>query len=652
MIELIGISKTYQTDKIAFNALKKIDLKIEQGEFVAIMGASGSGKSTLLHILGFLDPPDSGAYRFLGNDVSKLNDKELATIRNQIAGFVFQQFHLLSGRPAQENVALPKIYAFTKNKHEKTELEKLADMGLAARAHHIPNALSGGERQRVAIARALINNPLILFADEPTGNLDSKNAVEVMKIFKNLHDSGMTIVLVTHEKSIAEEADRIITMKDGVIISDEKHTPHHKTAAKKPTKNIQSIIHTPRHITPLEIKENIFQAWRAMGVNKFRTLLSMLGILIGIAAVITMLALGQGATESIKQDLSKLGSNLLIIRQAAQHNSGVSLGASSYSRLTLTDIPPLNELSTTQYSSGVVSGRAQIVYRANNWNTLINGVGPNYKLIRDYTPESGRFFTNLEYDKREKVALIGQTIYKELFKTENPIGAIIKINKITFKIIGVLPEKGFSRGRDNDDMVLIPLTTAMYRLLGKKYLDSIEVQVKSDQTIESAKSKIMDIMQKRFPPVDGVDAIEIRDMSEIQAAIKGTVNTIAILLGVVAAISLLVGGIGIMNMMLVSVTERTKEIGIRKAIGATQSDIMLQFLIESIVLTVTGGFLGIAVSFLAILMVSFFTGWTMVITLKSILLSTGFSLLIGIFFGLWPAKKAAELNTIDALRYE
>lgn len=652
MIELKKISKTYNTGHVAFQALKNVDLSIEQGEFVAIMGPSGSGKSTLLHILGFLDPPDSGNYYFQDEDVSSLEENQLALIRNQLVGFVFQQFHLLPGIKAKENVGLPKVYA-GKTKIEMDELAKLSAVGLEKRADHVPSELSGGERQRVAIARSLINNPVVIFADEPTGNLDTKSEKEIMGIFKDLNEQGITIIMVTHEKEVAEHAKRIIFMRDGKIVSDEKKSTAISMSNKEQRNKVLGVLkndHKKFHQT--ELMEHIRQAWRAMMVNKMRTFLSMLGVLIGIAAVITMLALGTGATKAITQDLSKLGSNLLIVRQASRQTGGVSLGTAGYARLTQSDSDIIKNLDSVKYVSGTIAGRAQAVFGNKNWNTTIQGVETSYEKIRSYTPEIGRFFNTQEYVKREKVALIGYTIYKELFNQENPIGKKIKINKVSCKVVGVLPEKGFSRGRDNDDMVIVPLTTAMYRLFGKDYVDRIEVEAKDEKSVEKAQAEIKQLINKAHKVRDGDEFVDIRDLSEIQEAITNTVKTISTLLGVAAAISLLVGGIGIMNIMLVSVTERTREIGIRKAIGARRTDIMLQFLIESIVLTLSGGFLGLILSLMVARIISLFTGWTMIITVFSISLSTGFSVAVGIFFGLWPAKKASQLKTIDALRYE
>ena len=646
MIELRHINKTYSNGKISFQALKDVNLTIKQGEFVAIMGASGSGKSTLLHILGFLDNPEDGEYIFLNKNVAKMNSDQLCHIRRHMAGFVFQQFHLLPGISALDNVTVPLIYAGM-SKNKKLGLEKLASVGLAERAHHNPNEMSGGERQRVAIARALMNNPVILFADEPTGNLDTKSEEEVLKILKNLNQHGMTIVMVTHEKEIAAQAERIITMRDGQIVSDEKKdTTSHKD-------ELQELTYVEHTKVGAAFIDHLRQAWRSITANKLRTLLSMLGILIGVAAVIAMLAVGTGASRSIEANLTSLGSNLLVIRQGSQRTTGVSLGSAAYSRLTLANLTDLQRVPHIARISGQVTGRAQVVNQNANWNTTVYGVSPAYARIHNSVPETGRFFGNQEMQERQRVAVIGSTIVEKLFSNENPLGKTMKLNKENFTVIGILPEKGFSMGRDANDQVIIPLTTAMYRAMGKQYLDTIEVEIDAAPNIAGAKPAIRQaLLKKQALTLADEAAIDIRDMAEMQEAIKATSATMGILLGTVAAIALIVGGIGIMNIMLVSVTERTREIGLRKAIGAGQKDILAQFLIESVVLTSCGGFLGILLGCSAAFIIAKVLGWATYVSMSSILLSSGFSIGVGLLFGIMPARQAANLNTIEALRYE
>jgi macrolide transport system ATP-binding/permease protein len=652
MIKLKNICKTYGKGDIAVYALRDVSLEIEQGEFVAIMGASGSGKSTLMHMLGFLDRPDCGTYKILDTDVSQLSDDDLACLRNTLVGFVFQQFHLLRRTSALENVELPLIYA-NKRKLIKAASEKLSSVGLADRARHAPSELSGGEQQRTAIARALVNDPMIIFADEPTGNLDTKSEEEIIKILKDLNAQGKTVVMVTHENEIAQHAKRIITMRDGKIVSDEKKS-HHNLRPEKQV-SIKDILSKNRvNFKGVEFIEHIRQSFRAISSNKVRSFLSMLGILFGVGAVIAMLALGQGAQASMEERLKSLGSNLLSIQAGSGKVRGVSQATGTITRFTRHDVNAIRNLKPMiEKTSGYVSGSAQAVYKNENWSTRIEGVGYDFGDMRAAIPEIGRWFNREELTRRDRVAILGLTVSNKLFGNKNPLGETIKINRINFKVIGITPEKGHGGWRDRDDIIYVPLTTAMYRLLGKNYLDTIYAQVSDNFSTRDAQKKIENLIIKRHRIYrDPEESFHIRDMSEIQEMLSSTTQTMSILLGCIAAISLLVGGIGIMNIMLVSVTERTREIGLRKAIGARSKDIMSQFLIESIVMTLSGGIMGVALGVLTAVLLSTLAGWATRVSLLNIILAAGFSIAVGLFFGLWPAKKASRLNPIEALRYE
>lgn len=652
MIELKNISKIYRMGEVEVRALQNVSLSVQPGEFIAIMGPSGSGKSTLLHILGFLDRPDSGDYIVCDKDVSKLSDNELANLRNQLVGFVFQQFHLLRRMSALDNVRLPCIYGGKDETVRKNSMQQLRALGLEDRSTHRPNELSGGQQQRVAIARALINDPMILFADEPTGNLDSKSEQDIMGILKSLNEQGKTIIMVTHEAEIAKYAGRIIKMRDGKIISDERNG--NILSSEGSHKKIKDIILTKRSsLNKEEIAGYFKQAINTITSNRVRSFLSMLGILVGVAAVIAMLALGSGAKASIEDKLKTLGSNLLSVRGGSSRHHGVSSGAGSVTRFTSQDVEAISSLyPLVKRVSGVVSGNAQVVYQNENWNTSVEGVGYNYGEIRATTPTVGRWFTEDEINKRMKVAVIGTTILNKLFGNTNPIGKTIKIDRINFRIIGIAPEKGSMGPRDQDDAVYIPVTTAMYRLFGKDYLDGMYVEASDAESTGIVQNKIEQIIKKRHKLFQDEDTFHIRDMSEIQEMLSSTMQTMSLLLGAIAAISLLVGGIGIMNIMLVSVTERTREIGLRKAIGAREIDVMAQFLIESIVMTLSGGILGVILGSLAAFGLSYFAGWTIQVTVFSIILATTFSIIVGLFFGMWPAKRASQLDPVEALRYE
>ncbi|MCK9572593.1 MAG: ABC transporter permease, partial [Candidatus Omnitrophica bacterium] len=518
--------------------------------------------------------------------------------------------------------------------------------------------MSGGQQQRVAIARSLVCDPPIIFADEPTGNLDSKSKEEIIKILKKLNQKGKTIIIVTHENEIAAHAKRIITMRDGKIISDSTVDPEaNPQIFQKPENLVKDILVRSSNAVKggMEFLDYLRRAVSAMLAHRMRAFLSILGILIGVAAVIAMLAIGQGSKESIKKQLESLGSNLLMVRPGAARSGGVSLQSGITTRFTFDDVTEIKKLKdSVSRVSPSVSSRAQIVYGNKNWNTSVEGVGVEYAQLRSSEPTIGRFFTDDEVKMRNKVVLLGASVVKELFGQENPIGKIIKINLINFKVIGILPEKGSFGPHDQDDTALIPITTAMYRVLGKQYIDSLYVEARNTNTIDLAQEEIekMIIKQHRLITEEQKNSFQIRNMSEFKKMLETTTQTMSLLLGAIAAISLLVGGIGIMNIMLVSVTERTREIGLRKAIGANNKDIMVQFLIEAVLMSLIGGIAGIILGSGTAVIITMIAKWTVKISLSSVLLATVFSLVVGVVFGLWPAKQAAQLNPIEALRYE
>lgn len=650
MIEIKNIRKSYQMGETTVHVLNGISLKIERGDFVAIMGPSGSGKSTLMHILGLLDIPTEGSYLLNGKEVSTLSEDELAVIRREEIGFIFQQFNLLPRIEAWKNVSLPLLYSGDGFNLEKGK-EFLTQVGLADRIDHKSNELSGGQQQRVAIARSLVNNPAIIFADEPTGNLDSKSEKEIIEILHRLNDQGITVIIVTHEDSIAQQAKRLIRLRDGVIQSDERQTPMGKEvawqeASLKPRR--------PRKLPWKEGLEHLHQGFQTLAANKVRSGLSMLGILIGVAAVVGMLALGTGAQKSIEKQLSSLGSNLLVLRSGNIRVGGVAQEGTRI-RLSMDDVMTIkNQVVGIRDVSPSSTGRGQVTYLNKNWNTSIMGVAPSYAKIRSSEPIHGRFFSEDENRRRSLVAVVGVTVVRELFGDKSPLGEMIKINKVSFRVIGVLPEKGAAGPQDQDDRVIVPVATAMYRLFGRNYVDSVDIEVRQAEDIPAVQDSILEVMNGRYrvPLSAQGDAFQIFNMADIQKAVDASSKTMAILLSSIAAISLVVGGIGIMNIMLVSVTERTKEIGLRKAIGARRRDILMQFLAESIVVSVCGGLLGILCGVGFSVIMSKLLGWTTVISTSSVLISFGFSAVVGIVFGSYPAQKASKLHPIEALRYE
>lgn len=646
MIEIKQIRKSYQMGEHTLEVLKGVDLRIEDGEFVAIMGPSGSGKSTLMNILGLLDVPSAGSYKFNDTEVAKMSEDDLAVVRRNDIGFIFQQFNLLSRMSASENVALPLLYS---KKSEGNELadKLLSSVGLGDRTHHKPNELSGGQQQRVAISRSLVNSPKMILADEPTGNLDSKSEKEIIEILRELNRQGITIVIVTHEEEIGRQAKRLIKMRDGLILSDEVIESYEKKAIEK---------------APVaEVKLNSFkdflvyfeQGFKTLLANKVRTMLSMLGVLIGVAAVVTILALGKGAEDAIKKNLQSLGTNLLMVRPGSVRIAGVAQGSGVANRLLYSDVLEIKEkIESAKSVAAIVDDRVQVTYESNNWNTTMQGATASWAAMHSSLPSIGRFFSEEEDQQRARVAVIGSEVQTELFKDKSAIGEMIKINKVIFQVIGVLPKKGASGFRNQDDVVIVPLQTSMKRVIGYNNVDYIEVEVDSPENMEQVQSSILSVLNAahRIPLNKQQDAFTVRNMADIQQAMESTVGVISILLSSIAAISLLVGGIGIMNIMLVSVTERTKEIGLRKALGAKRKDILAQFLSESVVVSVVGGLFGVALATLISVGINIFTEWSTTISLNSVLLAVLFSSTIGVVFGVYPALKASKLNPIDALR--
>ena len=654
MIKLQNIKKSYQIEDQTLDILKGINLEIHQGEYVAIMGPSGSGKSTLMNILGMLDNPSEGHYLLDDVDVSQMSEDDLGVIRRDQIGFIFQQFHLLPRMTALENVAMPLLYS-KKFKGFKRAHDLLKQVSLDTRMHHLPKQLSGGQQQRVAIARSLINEPKILFADEPTGNLDSKSQDDIIEILNELNAQGITVIIVTHDEEVAQHAHRIIRIRDGLIQADEHNNKNKKTIESHKL-NLKSLFKIEK-LKWSDFEEYFKQGFRTLAGNKIRTLLSMLGIMIGVASVVAMLALGEGAKQAIEDQMASMGSNLLMLRPGLVRVAGVTQESAAPNRLAVEDIKAIkNHLSHVTMVSGQVSGRAQITSTAGkNWNTTTQGSSDDWSMIHNSSPVLGRFFTEEENQQRSRVAVIGETVRKQLFGAgANPIGELIKINKVIFQVIGVLPEKGANSFRDQDDVVIIPLETAMFRLFGHTSLDLLEVQVDRPEYIAQTQSDVLELMynQHKIPYSAQGEAFQVSNMAEMQKTIEQSNRTMSMLLSTIAAISLLVGGIGIMNIMLVSVTERTREIGLRKSIGARRTDILAQFLSESVVVSVIGGLFGVVLGWLITLILSYGLGWSTSLSFTAVFISSSFSALIGIVFGVFPAHKASLLNPIEALRHD
>jgi len=671
VIDLTDVYKIYRMGGTEVEASAGINLKVYAGEFIVIMGPSGSGKSTVMNIIGCLDRPTRGSYLLDGKEVSKLGDDDLAYVRNQKLGFVFQKFHLLAGSSAGENVQLPMIYAGVKTADRLNIARKsLTKVGLADRINHMPNELSGGQMQRVAIARALVNKPPILLADEPTGNLDSRSGDEIMALFQELHRQGTTIVLITHNPEVAKYGTRVVKLHDGRIMSDEK--------VEESDRIILSHISLQRTTTGLlnmRGRMNFFQsfkvAWNALKSNKMRSLLTMLGIIIGVAAVIVMTSIGEGTRYNVLEQIYSMGSNLVFVTPGSGENViGSSIGSEAR-LLTMADVDTIkNKCLLIRGVSPEISRSVTIRYLSNNLTSNLVGTTPDFFHVRNFPVENGRAFTEKEIKSRAPVCVIGSYVAKKLFKEgESPLGKTVKISMgssdpqndtragVRLTVIGVLEKKGKTFGEDNDKKIIVPLDTVKYRIFNEKHISVIYLEAVSSDKMDDAIKEV----KWAILPLHGNNPknIDISSQEEILKQVEATMGAFTFMLGGIAFISLLVGGIGIMNIMLVSVTERTREIGLRKAIGAKRRDILVQFLIESLVLGITGGIIGIGIGMLMAgcytLIASYSNLGVMsrtIVSLQAILISFTFSAMIGVFFGIYPARKAASLDPIEALRYE
>jgi macrolide transport system ATP-binding/permease protein len=660
LIKARDLTKTFVTGKVEVRALRGLSLDVDRGEFVSIMGTSGSGKTTLMDILGCLSRPTSGTYYLNGRPTADLDDDYLSEIRNEQIGFVFQMFNLLPRTSALANVEIPLLYSgMGAAERKKKAGQALEAVGLKERAHHYPNELSGGEKQRVAIARALVNDPSIILADEPTGNLDSKSGEEIMAVFRKLHEQGRTIIVVTHDQEIAEYAQRIVRIRDGRIERDEvlREEVHEAGPVSEKARRRASLMGS--------LVAGFSSGYKGLLSNKTRSVLTMLGIVIGVAAVIGMLGVGEGAKSQITSQIEKLGSNILMVSPSRAENKEEALEWRGRSPgLTVSDAAAIAEkISAVKDVAPQVRTQERVKYLDKYWDTQIVGTTPSYQDIRNLEVDKGRYLTKEDLDSWAKVCVLGKTVQDELFGDASPIGKDVKVGSERLTVIGTLKEKGRVGWEDFDDQVFIPITTAEKRFTGDDQVQTIFVQAKTSELAAVAEGEIEALVTARHNKV--VD-FRVRSQEEFRATIEDTASTFKLMLAGIATISLIVGGIGIMNIMLVSVTERTREIGVRKAVGAKRWDVLVQFLIESMVLAFAGGVLGIilGVTFantLGNLMVGAgafgprrFLGGDggSVVTLGSILLAFCFAVGVGVFFGMYPANKASKLDPVEALRYE
>ncbi len=685
LIELDNIRKTYQIGDLELPVLKGISLRVAAGEYIALMGSSGSGKTTLMNLLGSLDHPTGGAYRLGGIDVSALSPNELAGFRSRQIGFVFQNFNLLPRTSAIDNVLLPTLYAADgRSRRQRVAYARqlLEALGLGDRLHHTPNQLSGGEKQRVAIARALINRPQLLLADEPTGNLDSATELEILAIFRKLNrEQRITLVVVTHDNEVAHQADRVIHMRDGVIVDEQSHEPSAEWTTRRNDERAVQPSSIARHPPVFAAAVNAMAvATLALRRNAMRTVLTMLGVIIGVASVVAVMELSSGASAAIKDTVASMGASMLTVSPGKGSSRG---GRQMRIQLSSDDVTAVAEACpATRVVAPLIYADIQLVRGNRRWKpNFALGTSAAYLEARNWSDlDMGRSFSDRHILDAAKVCILGKTVADQLFDAEYPIGQEIRANGVPMRVIGVLASKGGDIiGNDQDDILVAPWTTFKYRInatvspprqamtfadqlpemqlaqgrrsIRNTSIHQIYVQAQSPELVSEARNEITRLLARRHD-VDPAGAYRINDITEVSKVVGQVVGGLSALGLVIAGVSLMVGGVGIMNIMLVSVTERTREIGLRMAVGADRRAVLRQFLIEATVLCLLGGLVGIVVGHLWSRLVGTIIGWPTVMSVWSPLVAICVAATVGVLFGYYPARAASRLHPIDALRYE
>ncbi len=657
MLEVSNLVREFPAGDSTVQILKNIDLTIYEGELVAIVGQSGSGKSTLMNILGCLDKPTSGSYKVNGQETGELEPDDLAKLRREYFGFIFQRYHLLGDLTADGNVEVPAVYAgVTPAERKQRATALLTELGLGSKTQNRPSQLSGGQQQRVSIARALMNGGDVILADEPTGALDKNSGVEVMRILRELNTAGHTIILVTHDMNVAKNATRIIEISDGSIISD-KPNVQAELVTSQPDPDAAPAISTKQEKTKSISKwrstlDRLNEAFRmallSMNAHRMRTFLTMLGIIIGIASVVTVVALGNGSSQQILKNISSLGTNTITVFQG--RGFGDNSKTASFKTLVPSDA---DALATQPYVSAVspmVSTSKTIRYQQNEASATINGVGNDYFDVKGLVFKDGQSFDQQSVNDRTQDVVIDTNTKKQFFSDTNPIGQVVLLGSVPARIIGIVEPQNSAMGSDDTLNVYMPYTTVMSRMLGQANVRNIIVRINDKYSTSAAENAVVNLLTLRH----GQQDIFTMNSDSIRQTIEKTTSTMTLLISAIAVISLIVGGIGVMNIMLVSVTERTQEIGVRMAVGARQSDILQQFLIEAILVCILGGILGVLLSLGIGQLISHFAkgSFEMAYSTTSIVAAFVCSTLIGVVFGFIPARNAAQLDPVDALSRE
>ncbi|MEM5326091.1 MacB family efflux pump subunit [Paraburkholderia sp. JHI2823] len=664
LLQLTDVSRRFPSGGGDVVVLKRVDLSIDSGEIVAIVGASGSGKSTLMNILGCLDHPSTGRYRVDGRETCDLGEDELAQLRRERFGFIFQRYHLLPHLSAVANVEIPAIYAGSAQSIRRARAgHLLARLGLAEHTGHRPSQLSGGQQQRVSIARALMNGGEVILADEPTGALDSKSGHHVIRILCELNALGYTVIIVTHDEHVAAHARRIIEIRDGEIVMDRPNTPvadlpavataHALAGGGSPAAAPMDALAVPPppgerrwSASAGRFVEAFRMAWLAIVSHRLRTILTMLGIIIGITSVVSIVAIGEGAKRYMLDEIASIGPNTISIYPGRDWGD---TQASAIQTLMPDDATALAEQHYVDSVTPETSRSLLLRYRNVDVNAQVSGVGESYFQVRGMRIAQGIGFGPDEVRRQAQVAVIDPNTRRKLFGSNpnpNPLGEVILVDNLPCIVIGVTAVKGSAFGDSKNLNIWVPYTTASSRLFGQRHFESVTVRVRDGQSSQAAENSLVALMKQRHGRKD----FFTYNVDSVVRTAETTGRSLTLLLSLIAVISLIVGGIGVMNIMLVSVTERTREIGIRMAVGARPSDIMQQFLVEAAVVCLMGGTIGIALSFGASFIFSLFVAqWKMVFSVGSIVTAFLCSTLIGVMFGFMPARNAARLDPIDAL---
>lgn len=662
LLRLVGISRSFGEGASAVNVLRDVDLDIARGEMVAIMGPSGSGKSTLMNVLGCFDRASGGRYEIDGRDVASLDDDALAQLRRESFGFIFQRYHLMGHLTAQGNVEVPAVYAgMPRAARAPRSAALLGRLGLGGHLAHRPSQLSGGQQQRVSIARALMNGGDIILADEPTGALDSRSGREVMGILRELHARGHTILLVTHDPGVAAWAQRVIEIADGRIVCDRANASAEAAGERAPDAlapalpSATEVTAAPPRRHGLEhwlcgwptLSESLAMAWHALASHRLRTGLAMLGIVIGITSVVSLSAVGEGTKRRVLDDIGNIAPNTITVLRGKDFNDDKAAEVRTLvpRDATLLATQPYTDSVTPQIGPRTTRMR----YGRLDTDAQVHGEGADFLRANGLKLASGRSFDAAEVERQAQVALLGENTLRKLMPNEgDPIGRIVLAGSLPLRVIGVVRDRS-SMFVSRSLNVYIPWTTVASRLTGQQHLESITVRILDGHPPAAAEADIIRVLTRAHGQKDFFTF----NMDTVVKSISRTSRMLTLLLSFVALISLAVGGIGVMNIMLVSVTERTREIGIRRAIGARRQDILRQFLIEAMLVCLVGGVVGIALSrAIGWLVTQAVPQVAVIFSVSTLATAVTCACAIGVASGWWPARRAAGLDPVDALAHE